>query len=364
MNCSIVCNDHIKLDESRCSSQYSFFYASKSKQPSNCEILKACIDYIFKSNSTMRIPITMCNQKNLFNIIEKPRVDFSSGTYWIDLNMGSHSIYKLKFSNLVQTTIYCIGTSNDTFIEIIRLIKSKYGKLPDGKYMCNNNEIMPTTSLSHCQFNRSGYNDITFIKSEKIIKKPALIDEPIVSKQIEIINKPELDKKSDDSDQIIIIDKKKNKKSSNNQVKKKLIEEQPDGSNNITISNITSDKSSSATISDKKPTKKKKQTIPQATRAKVWDHHIGMEFGSKKCMCCKINGMTQLNFVCGHVQSEEYGGTLSVDNLRPICGTCNSSMGTRNMREFMKSSGLGELDKLDVLPEVLHTNLCSSDKLM
>ena len=50
-----------------------------------------------------------------------------------------------------------------------------------------------------------------------------------------------------------------------------------------------------------------------------------------------------MNFACGYVISEHMGGTLDVDNLRPVCTTCNSSMGTRNMRDFMRDERLGEL---------------------
>jgi hypothetical protein len=51
-------------------------------------------------------------------------------------------------------------------------------------------------------------------------------------------------------------------------------------------------------------------------------------------MCCKVNEITQMNFACGHVESEHNGGVPTAENLRPICTTCNSSMGVRNMRVY------------------------------
>jgi 5-methylcytosine-specific restriction endonuclease McrA len=45
-------------------------------------------------------------------------------------------------------------------------------------------------------------------------------------------------------------------------------------------------------------------------------------------------------FECGHVISEFNGGTNKLNNLKPICVSCNSSMGTQNMDEFIKNCGL------------------------
>ena len=55
------------------------------------------------------------------------------------------------------------------------------------------------------------------------------------------------------------------------------------------------------------------------------------------CMCCKSTDITQMSFNCGHVIAEANGGETIVSNLKPICQNCNSSMGTKNMNEFMRS---------------------------
>jgi hypothetical protein len=93
----------------------------------------------------------------------------------------------------------------------------------------------------------------------------------------------------------------------------------------------------SKTIKEKKPRKK---TIPVALKRKVWDHWVGEQLGKTKCPCCKLTDITQLNFSCGHINAEANGGSLHVTNLRPICGSCNSSMGTKNMNEFIREYGL------------------------
>ena len=88
-----------------------------------------------------------------------------------------------------------------------------------------------------------------------------------------------------------------------------------------------------------KPVKRKyiKKFISATMRRKVWDHHIGKKIGEAKCLCCKITDITQLTFHCGHIKAECNGGELSYSNLKPICQNCNSSMGTKNMDDFMKS---------------------------
>ena len=44
--------------------------------------------------------------------------------------------------------------------------------------------------------------------------------------------------------------------------------------------------------------------------------------------------ISQMNFICGHVVSEFNGGKITIENLRPICVSCNLSMGTMDMNKF------------------------------
>ena len=60
-----------------------------------------------------------------------------------------------------------------------------------------------------------------------------------------------------------------------------------------------------------------------------------------------------MSFHCGHVISEFNGGNATIDNLRPICPSCNSSMGRTNMDIFMMRHGLGN----DINP-VVDTSSC------
>ncbi len=81
--------------------------------------------------------------------------------------------------------------------------------------------------------------------------------------------------------------------------------------------------------------KYKKKTIPAALKKKVWYTYIGEDQGTGMCFCCRATKIQQLSFHCGHVVSEKNGGGMNLQNMRPICQNCNSSMGTKNMNEFM-----------------------------
>lgn len=86
--------------------------------------------------------------------------------------------------------------------------------------------------------------------------------------------------------------------------------------------------------------KNRKKLIPLTLKRKVWEQQIGEDIGKSKCLCCRLTDITQLSFHCGHIISEANGGEIKLDNLRPICQSCNSSMGTVNMDEFINKYGL------------------------
>ena len=91
---------------------------------------------------------------------------------------------------------------------------------------------------------------------------------------------------------------------------------------------------------DTEQVKPKKKTISQLMKRRVWAKHIGEDVGKHKCLCCEMTDITQLSFNCGHIVAESNGGELTVDNLLPICQSCNSSMGTQNLYDYKKAHGL------------------------
>jgi len=93
----------------------------------------------------------------------------------------------------------------------------------------------------------------------------------------------------------------------------------------------------SATCEKEDSKKKKKKPIAATIKRLVWNTNIGEDIGKSKCMCCNSTDITQMSFNCGHIVAEANGGDTIVSNLKPICQNCNSSMGTKNMENFMKS---------------------------
>ena len=77
------------------------------------------------------------------------------------------------------------------------------------------------------------------------------------------------------------------------------------------------------------PKKYKKKAIPKALREQVWLSHMGKVFETKcKIVWCE-NRINAFDFQCGHNIPESKGGKTTIQNLIPICGRCNISMGDR-----------------------------------
>lgn len=77
---------------------------------------------------------------------------------------------------------------------------------------------------------------------------------------------------------------------------------------------------------------KNRRPITRSLRALVWNTYIGESIGRSKCKCGTT--ISQLSFECGHVIAVSNGGETTIDNLRPICGGCNKSMGVEDMNNF------------------------------
>ena len=79
-----------------------------------------------------------------------------------------------------------------------------------------------------------------------------------------------------------------------------------------------------------------KQKIPKKIKVDSWDKWIGEEFGVHNCLCCDRIKIKQSTFQGGHFISEKNGGKISVNNIIPICSGCNSSMGSKNMDNYIE----------------------------
>lgn len=79
---------------------------------------------------------------------------------------------------------------------------------------------------------------------------------------------------------------------------------------------------------------RRKQTIPHAIRWQVWLNYAGENFQAKCSTPWCRNIMRAYDFQAGHILAEASGGLVSVENLIPICATCNHSMGTMHFTEW------------------------------
>jgi 5-methylcytosine-specific restriction endonuclease McrA len=87
-----------------------------------------------------------------------------------------------------------------------------------------------------------------------------------------------------------------------------------------------------------------KQQLPAAVRNAVWNQYVGIDLANDVCCCCGSERISRSNFECGHVISRSKGGSDKIENLRPICGLCNKSMGTHSMSDFIETYGFPKRD--------------------
>jgi hypothetical protein len=64
----------------------------------------------------------------------------------------------------------------------------------------------------------------------------------------------------------------------------------------------------------------------------VWRNTNNNNLDAGCYTCNKL--ISAFDFEVGHVIAEANGGSTTEDNLKPICRTCNRSMGTKNIEEF------------------------------
>lgn len=82
--------------------------------------------------------------------------------------------------------------------------------------------------------------------------------------------------------------------------------------------------------------------ISKVLRRQVWNTFYSSitekDVNQILCPCCNITLIHPLDFECGHIISFRNGGPTSLENLRPICKDCNTSMGSCNWEEFVSKN--------------------------
>ena len=73
----------------------------------------------------------------------------------------------------------------------------------------------------------------------------------------------------------------------------------------------------------------RKEPIPKRLREVVWNTYNGDKYSSKCHVAWCNNIINVFNYQVGHDIPESKGGSLDIENLKPICGNCNLSMGNK-----------------------------------
>jgi len=90
----------------------------------------------------------------------------------------------------------------------------------------------------------------------------------------------------------------------------------------------------------------KRKNLPKQIQDLVWTKYEPPNSTIGICYCCKGDiRLVPRTYECGHVISRYNGGSDYISNLRPICLSCNRSMGTRNMDEYMTSYGFDKTNE-------------------
>lgn len=76
-----------------------------------------------------------------------------------------------------------------------------------------------------------------------------------------------------------------------------------------------------------------KRKIPKNIHESVWKKYIGNSIHGK-CFCCH-KSISSFHFECGHVLPHSKGGSYDINNLRPICSSCNRNMSNMHMYDFI-----------------------------
>ena len=80
----------------------------------------------------------------------------------------------------------------------------------------------------------------------------------------------------------------------------------------------------------------KRKPIPKAVREQVWDKYMKATERVGKCYCCGWRPITDSDFEVGHNKAVAKGGRDHINNLRPICKSCNRSMGTMSIEVYKR----------------------------
>lgn len=84
------------------------------------------------------------------------------------------------------------------------------------------------------------------------------------------------------------------------------------------------------------PSEHKSKTIPAPLKTQIWKTFISEDLIKGKCFCCLTQNIEINSFHSGHIISRKEGGKIELENLRPLCSSCNQSMKSKDMYSYIK----------------------------
>lgn len=105
---------------------------------------------------------------------------------------------------------------------------------------------------------------------------------------------------------------------------------------------------------------RRRKAIPKAVKDLVWNKYIGANKTEGPCYVCRQT-IRITRFHAGHNKAQSKGGSDRIENLRPICSTCNTSMGTTSIEVF-KRRHFGSVSKSSKKRTTTKTKRTSSAK--
>ncbi len=80
----------------------------------------------------------------------------------------------------------------------------------------------------------------------------------------------------------------------------------------------------------------RKPSIPSGVRDDLWERYFGPETTIGTCFVCGRQLDKRDNYEVGHYISTAEDGTDDIENLRPVCRSCNRSMGKMSIPDFKR----------------------------
>ena len=317
---NIIFNKYISKFKS--SNFNSFYYGMKLDSFDNVQtflsLLRISIDYTsFKEFSDFLLNIKELIFSKIYNKINQI---YNNNNNFMIQNYNENKVNALKI------LLNLINNKNDDEVNILfNKYINKY-KFTSIEYYHYGGIIIFDTIESFLLILEQ-YNISNFFKelSNNLLKTKEQIE--IDSVKIESVKKEIFEKTIKEN-----IDKESVKKES---VKKESVKKESVKKESVEKESVEKESVEKKLIKNES-VKKNKKTISATVKRLVWNTHIGEDIGKAKCTCCNVTDITQMSFHCGHIIAEVNGGDITVSNLKPICQNCNSSMGTKNMNDFMQ----------------------------